>query len=447
MEKKWEELTPEEKRDIRFKNWLETPNIKFNSPEAKKAYQERITRLSNAILLKEPDRVPVQLPVGNFPIYYGGVTLQKVMYDYEELRRVWLKFLYDFEDDMDTYSGPGSIYSAKVLETIDFKMYKWPGHGLAPNVSSYQFVEDEYMMADEYDALIRDPSDFAMRVFMPRVVGALEPFKNLVPFSSILGIGSPVGYVSPGRRPDVQAAFQAIVDAGREMEKWQEVVGDCSREALAAGFPSIRGGSTLAPFDSIADILRGTRGITKDMYRQPDKLIEAMNKIADMTIEQALSMANASGGIMVGFPLHKGDDTFMSQQQFEKFYWPSLRKVILALINEGFMVMLVAEGRYEMRLETIKDLPRGWTWWHFDQTDMAKVKKILGDTACIAGNVPSSLVYTGTPQDVKEYCRKLIEVCGQDGGYILTGGASATNVPPENLRAFMEAAKEYGVYN
>ena len=444
MEKKWEELTPEEKREKRFKRWLETKDIKFASPEAEKAYKERATRLMNAILLKEPDRVPVQLPVGNFPIYYAGGTLQKVMYDYEELRRAWRKFLYDF--DMDTYSGPGSIYPGKVLETIDFKMYKWPGHGLDPGVSSYQFVEDEYMMADEYDALIRDPSDFAMRVFMPRVVGALEPLKNLVPFSSILGIGSPIGYVSPGRRPDVQAAFQAIIDAGKEMEKWQEVVGDCNREALAAGFPSIRGGSTLAPFDSIADILRGTRGITKDMYRQPDKLIEAMEKIADLTIEQAISSANALGGIMVGFPLHKGDDTFMSQKQFETFYWPTLKRVVLALINEGLMVMLVAEGRYEMRLETIKDLPRGWTWWHFDQTDMAKAKKILGDTACIAGNVPSSLLYTGTPRDVKEYCRRLIEVCGEGGGYILTGGSSVAKVNPDNLHAFMEAAKEYGVY-
>lgn len=447
MERKWQELTPEEKRDERFKRWLEAPDIEFKSPEAKKAYQERVARLSNAILLKEPDRVPVQLPVGNFPIYYSGSTLQKVMYDYEELRRAWQKFLYDFNNDMDTYSGPGGIYPGKILETIGFKMYKWPGHGLAPHVSSFQFVEDEYMRADEYDALIRDPSDFAMRVFMPRVVGALEPFKNLVPFSSILGIGSPIGYVSPGRRADVQAAFQAIVDAGTEMGRWQEVVGECSREGLAAGFPSIRGGSTLAPFDSIADILRGTRGITKDMYRQPDKLLEAIDKITDLTIEQALTMANASGGIMVGFPLHKGDDTFMSQEQFEKFYWPSLRKVVLALINEGFMVMLVAEGRYEMRLETIRDLPRGWTWWHFDQTDMAKAKKILGGTACIAGNVPSSLVYAGTPRDVKEYCGKLIEVCGEGGGYILTGGSSVYKANPDNLRAFMEAAQEYGVYD
>ena len=446
MGKEWSDLTPEVKREERFKQWLEAPGVEFSSPEARKAYRDRVKRLQDVLLLKEPDRVPVSLPLGNFPIYYAGTTLHKAMYDYDELCQAWRKFLYDFSDDMDTFSGPGAIYSAKVFEHIGFKMYKWPGCGLAPNVSSFQFVEDEYMRADEYDDLIQDPSDFALRVFMPRTISALEPLKNLVPFSSVMGIGSAIGFVSPGAKPDIRAAFQAIFDAGMELAKRQEVVGACSREVLAAGFPSIRGASALAPFDSIADILRGTVGVSKDMYRQRDKLLEAIEKISDLTIKQAIATANATGGIAIGMPLHKGDDTFMSDKQFETFYWPTLKKLILAFIEEGFMVMPVAEGRYERRLEVIQDLPKGWTHWTFDQTDMVRVKKILGNTASISGNVPSSLMMTGTPQDVKKYCRRLIEVCGEGGGYILSGGSAATETNPENLRVFMEAAKEYGTY-
>jgi uroporphyrinogen-III decarboxylase len=62
------------------------------------------------------------------------------------------------------------------------------------------------------------------------------------------------------------------------------------------------------------------------------------------------------------------------------------------------------------------------------------------------GNVPSSMLVTGNPRDVKEHCRKLIEDCGKGGGYILAGGASIGNPNVENLRAMVEAAKEYGVY-
>jgi uroporphyrinogen-III decarboxylase len=171
-----------------------------------------------------------------------------------------------------------------------------------------------------------------------------------------------------------------------------------------------------------------------------------MDVIAGITAANAIAQVEDSGGFMVSFPLHKGDDTFMNAKQFEKFYWPSLRKVILALIDEGIMVMLFAEGRYQTRLETVKDLPRGWVMWQFDQTDMATAKRVLGDTACISGNVPASLMCTGTAKQVKEYCRKLIETCAPGGGYILTGGCSATETNAENLRAMVEAAKEYGVY-
>ena len=443
MDKKWEDLTPDEKREERFRKWLAAPGVEFASPEAEKAYKERATRLGKAIRGEEPDRVPVQLPSGNFPAYYIGRTLQRVMYDYDELHRAWTEFLHDF--DMDTYRGPGLVHAARVLEILDYKLYKWPGHGLAPDVKGYQFVEGEYMMADEYDALMKDPSDFSFRVLMPRLAGVLEPLKKFAPFSSMLG--RPMNMVPTFMRPEVQAAFQALIDAGKEMSKWQKAVSACNREALAVGLPSIQCGAAAAPFDTIGDALRGTQGIMMDMYRQPDKLNRAMDFIADINIERAIEGANASGGITVWFALHKGDDTFMSPKQFETFYWPTLKKVIMALINEGIMVSLFAEGRYLTRLDVIKELPKGWAIWHFDQTDMATAKKVIGDSACIMGNVPTSLMCTGTAKDVKEYCRKLIEICAPGGGYILTGGASATETNAENLHAMMNAAKEYGVYS
>jgi uroporphyrinogen-III decarboxylase len=116
------------------------------------------------------------------------------------------------------------------------------------------------------------------------------------------------------------------------------------------------------------------------------------------------------------------------------------------VIKCGRQLELVAESRYNERLEYINDFPKGWVLWHFDQTDMASAKKMVGDRCCISGNVPASVIITGTAKDVKERCRKLIETCAPGGGYTLAGGASATKTTAENLRAFMEAAREYGVY-
>src|SRR4030043_2251020 len=107
--------------------------------------------------------------------------------------------------------------------------------------------------------------------------------------------------------------------------------------------------------------------------------------------------------------------------------------------------MLFAEGSYETRLESVNEFAKGDVSWLFDKTDMGKAKKILGEKCCIAGNAPTSLMLTGTPKSVKDYCRKLIETCGKGGGYILAGGGQGGKGRPGNVRAMLEAAKEYGV--
>ncbi len=441
MEKKWADLTWEEKREERFKRWL-SPDVKFSSLEAEKAYQARVNRFIKAIKLEEPDRVPVMLPAGNIPAYYAGANLKTVMYDYDEMKRAWRKFFHEF--DMDTFIGPGLVLPGKVLDAIDFKLNKWPGHGLADDIESYQFIEGEYIKAEEYDALIKDPSDFWLRTFLPRAVGACKAFEKLPQLTAFIGI--PVFYIAHLADPEIRAAFETLMDAGIETMKWMEAVRDVSQESLEAGFPSIWGGMSGAPFDLIGDMLRGTHGIMLDMYRRPDKLHEAMERQVPIVIDEAVAGANASGCPIIIMPLHKGTGGFMSNKQYQTFYWPTFKKVLLGLINEGLVPMPFAEGNYEPRLEIIKDMPRSSMVWWFEHMDMARAKKILGDTACIAGNVPVTLLCTGTPQEVKERCRQLIEVCAPGGGYILTGGAAMDRGNPDNLRAVMAAAQEYGVY-
>ncbi len=434
--------TPEEKRQQRFEKWLDTAGIEFDSPAASEAYKARIDRLAKFLLHQIPDRVPVSLPVDSFPAYYAGTDVHTVMYDYDELYRAWKLFLRDF--DSDTMTSPGIVYSGRVLEKVDYRLYAWPGYGLPASAKGHQFVEGEYMLPSEYGYFLKDPSDYALRVFIPRALGKAKDFIYLPPLTSLLG--RPQSLLFSAAFRGVQEGFRALADAGEEMGRYQQVVGRFGREATAAGFPGIRGTVAMAPFDTLSDALRGTRGIIMDIYRQPDNVLKAVDMIADFCIENTVASANMMGAVNVTFPLHKGDDTFMSDAQFSAFYWPSLLKVIRGLVNEGLMVTLFAEGKYNNRLEQVRDVPPGWVVWHFDQTDMVRAKKALGETCCLAGNVPTSLMCTGTPEQVKEHCRKLIENCAPGGGYLLTGGASATDVKAKNLHAMFEAAVEFGKY-
>jgi uroporphyrinogen-III decarboxylase len=438
----WSEMTWQEKREVRFNRWLNPPDVKFVSPEAEKLYKERVTRYIKAIKLEEPDRVPVMLPTGNSPAYWAGSNFRTMMYDYKKARQIWIKYMEEF-GDMDTFSGPMLIPSGKIAEVVTSKLQKLPGLGLPEDASMNQFVEGEYMMADEYDLMIMDPTDYNLRVMLPRTSDFFKPFKKLPPLR--MSFGNP--WVAALADPDIRRIFQTLMDLSGEYIEWLMANMETNNYIRSQGYPSLFGGIMAgAPFDHFADALRGTHGIVMDMYRQPQKLHEAMEKWLNLMIETSIKDFPITPSPVCIMPLHKGDDTFMSDKQFDEFYWPTLRRLFLAMIDEGLVPFPFAEGRYTNRLKQITDTPRSGVVWWFDQTDMKEAKKALGDVSCIVGNVPTSVVMTGTVEQVKENCRKLIEDCAPGGGYILGGGASVDKAKIENLRAMMDAAKEYGVY-
>ncbi len=206
------------------------------------------------------------------------------------------------------------------------------------------------------------------------------------------------------------------------------------------------GGFTQAPFDTLGDFFRGTKGLMLDMYRTPDKVVKACEKLLPFMIEIALGATKVSGNPRVFIPLHKGLDGFMSLEQFKRFYWPTLRELMVALINEGCNPCPFWEGNCTSRLPIIKDIPAGKACYAFEATDMVKAKEILGDTVCIRGNVPLSILIGGTPDDVRAYCKKLIDTVGKGGGYIMDSATGLDDAKPENVKAMFEYTKEYGVY-
>ncbi|MDD5339070.1 MAG: uroporphyrinogen decarboxylase family protein [Dehalococcoidales bacterium] len=445
MEKEWSAMTKEEKRDKRMKDYIEGTDIKFRDAKAEKLYHERVNRMVKVARCEKPDRVPVSIPAGHYPAYYAGYNFKTVMYDADKLKASWRKFMNDFYEDMDSFMGPAFVFSGRVMDICDFKNYSWPGHGLGDNVNTHQYVEAQYMKESEYGQFMKDPSDFAFRVLTPRTMGAAEGLKYFPPLTSFMA--TPLVMVYPFARKEIRESFQKLINAGEAMEQWQQELAESSKESMEAGFPAGRGGMGIAPFDVIGDFLRGTQGVAIDMFRRPQQLLECIDMVYDIIVPRAIQQINEIGGWSMGFPLHRGDDAFMSRAQFEKFYWPSLKKYIDALINEGIEVSLFAEGKYNERLDYIGDFPKGWVSWAFDQTDMANAKKAIGDKCHISGNVPSSVIITGTPEQVKDNCKRLLETCAPGGGYTLAGGAAATDVKnPRNLKVFMEAAIEYGTY-
>ena len=307
-----------------------------------------------------------------------------------------------------------------------------------------QIVEGEYMMADEYDRYIMDPTDYMLRVLMPRTDGIFESFKKLPPLRNSRGNF----WVNILSDPDIRKTFTTLMDMADANKNYNTALKEIGDLITGRGYPPfVEFGRFMAqcPFDYFADMMRGTKGIVRDIFRQPAKLHEAIDFQLDMTLKGIKDIPITNCPICA-MPLHKGDDVFMSDKQFEEYYWPGLRAIFMAMIEEGLVPLPFAEGKYTRRLRQIADTPRTAVVWWFDQTDMAEAKKILGDVSCIMGNIPSSVLKTGTTQQVKDVSRNLIETCGPGGGFILSGGATIDDGNIENLKAIMEAVYEYGAY-
>ncbi len=445
MQERFLEVSPDadQKQGERFETWLSGEGIPFADAGAAAAYRERATLIKDAIQLRQkPDRVPICPSAGFFPMEYAGISMYDAMYDYEALKKAWEAYHHDLEPD--AYTGPTSIVPGRVLDILEMTLYQWPGHGVAKN-REYQFIEDEYMKAEEYQDLIDDPTAFFLTAYFPRIFASLKPLADLPLFPPVNEIPVIPPTVMRFGTEAMQNAFQSLGQAGQEALRWREVVAQINAGIMGKGFPAFSGGFTKAPFDVIGDSLRGTTGVMLDMFRHPEELKAACERLTPIMVKCGAAACRANGHIMPFIPLHKGADGFMSDEMFRTFYWPTLRKLIIGLINEGMVPQLFAEGSYNERLDVISDIPKGKVVWWFDRTDMKRAKETVGRVACVAGNMPLDLLCTGTPEQIKTYCRKLMNTAGADGGFIFSSGAGIQGSKADNVKAMMAAAREYSV--
>jgi len=425
--------------------WRSGDGIEFIDSDAESAYRRRAGRIADVIRLKLPDRVPVVPSFGMFPYLDNGLTCEEAVFDPEKADKAAMKTLKEFEPDM--FLGSGYAIPGPMFEALGYRQLRLPGREI-PAHYVHQFAEKEYITADEfYDSFMQDPSDFMLRTYLPRVCSELKPLEMIRPFAESFGYYLTMcGSYAYFGLPEVQGALNALMKAGEESLKWVTVLERQAKEILSSGFPLFRGAGSAAPYDLVGDWFRGTMGVMTDMYRCPDKLMAVMEKLIPIAIKMALDLAGVNKNPIIGFMLHKGADGFMSPEQFNTFYWPPLRQVMMGLIDEGYVPLLLCEGTYTSRLETIADIPRGKCIYWFENVDWLKAKEILGDTVCIRGGVSPSLIFAGTVQAVKDCVKERIDVLGKGGGYIVDCGIWFDEAKHENVKAMIDFTKEYGVY-
>lgn len=429
--------------------WIKGDHLEFKSPEIKKRYQTKARRIIDTVQLRVPDQIPV-VPCGiqKFALQYEeNLTFGESLKDFDRTFSAFSKMHSDL--DFDCYIGPEFLPPSELFQMLEWQRLKLPGIDL-PNDSSFQYLEAEYMKADEYDEFMDDPSEWVLKKYLPRLSPKLAPLSNLPvihdTYQYLAGVQE-LAYAIY-ENPEIIEAFKVLQKGGAVVARyWDHLERFAQHAGGELGIPALMGAFVTPPFDIISNQYRGSRGIIVDMYRQPEKLKQAMDKMLPWSIKAALKGAKEFGNPIVTNYIFKGADAFMNEEQFETIYWPNLKKQIQGLIDEGLIVYVFTQGCNDERLKYFNELPHGSLIMHLEAgTDAFKAKEVLGGKQCIDGNVPNSLLAMGSEQDVEEHCRKLIDVCGKGGGYIMDFSALIDEGSIPNMRKMIETTHKYGKY-
>ena len=392
------------------------------SEEIQQLFEERLARYQATIALEPADRMIVAGTGSNyFGEVYAGYTRQEIMYDINKWIAAESKFAEDFPE-IDLLRT-GRIW-APIFESVGFRLYRLPGRDLPAN-ADFQFVEGEWMKADEYDLLINNPVEFLIERRLPRVLGEFMEKGSARSYMAFLKGGM---------------AYMMMAQLMREkvlnLEK-------------KYGLPQPFQGVMLAPFDTLADGYRGLQGIMIDLFERPDKVLEACDALIPDLVNCAIAIADPLKRYPIFMPLHRGNAPFLSPKQFDTFYWPPLYKAIMQLIEAGYTIRTYLEGDWTPNWHHWNELPKGKILCDIDnKADISRAKKEIGNNVCLAGGIPDRMFIFGTPDEIRSRVKELCETVGKEGGLILNGGCAIPYLTkPENFRAYIDATLEYGKYS
>ena len=393
------------------------------SGDKRELFEERLARYQTTIALEPTDRMVVGGTGTNyFAENSGGFSKQETIYDGD----TWLAAMSQFAEtypEIDVLRVSRRVWGP-LYDAVGCRLYKIPGLNLPPDIE-FQYVEGEWMKADDYDLLIKDFMQFVVERFLPRVLSEFEEKGSTRSYIAFLK-----GGIAYAMKTQMQ-------------KQWSQHM------AMKYGLPSALQGVVYAPFDVIADKFRGLQGIMIDIYERPEKVLEACEAIVPHVVNTALAGADPLRRLPVFIPLHRGCHPFLSPKQFDTFYWPSLKKTYMMLIEAGYTIRAYLEGDWTPNWHHYNELPKGKILCDIDnKADISRSKSEIGDNVCLAGGIPDSMFILGTPDQIRSRVKELCQTVGKDGGLIINGGCAIPyDTKPENFRAYVNATLEYGKYS
>ncbi|MDL2214072.1 uroporphyrinogen decarboxylase [Clostridia bacterium OttesenSCG-928-O13] len=350
---------------------------------AQELLQERLELREDLVAHKVPGRVPMYLRFSaEAACGLAGVDLMRAHYDIELMEKAYTAVCDTFVSDANPCSNIRFPASYQLLGARNW---------ILSSSGVMQHPEIEIMQAEEYDEYTAEPYTFIVEKLLPRACGALDksPAENMLAFA---------------RAQD--SYRQDSAKHGAVMAKLNQKYG--YGPGMAVG-----GGMIEAPFDFLADQLRGFKGILMDVRKRPEKIEEAIEATLPLMVKLG-TPAKIAPGATNFCPLHLAP--YINGKAFERLWWPSFLEMSKQLDAKGVGINHYCEQDFTRYGEFLAQMPTSNSFL-FEDGDYAQLKKTAGKDHVIGGFYDPTITLVKTKEECIDAAKRLLDVCMEGGQY------------------------------
>ncbi|NQT60003.1 MAG: uroporphyrinogen decarboxylase [Bacteroidetes bacterium] len=191
--------------------------------------------------------------------------------------------------------------------------------------------------------------------------------------------------------------------------------------------------------------LRGVENVLMDMILHPEFITGLLDRIVDYNMAVVkIAMEYPIDGIFFGDDWGQQKGLIMGPHYWREFIKPQLARQYQFVKDHGLYLCQHSCGDIQ---EVFPDLIEiGLDIYNTFQPeiyDVAHIKKTFGDQLTFYGGISTQHVLPfGTPAEVAEETKMMIDIMGRDGGYVAAPThAMPVDIPVENMLAFLEVVR------
>jgi uroporphyrinogen decarboxylase len=365
-------------------------------------------RIDAAIALKKTKPIPVAPLIISFAAQCAGMTQAEI---FSSLRK-WQQAL---EITFTRVGTPDAVFPLWPRDAAKSQMLRvlLPGEDLEPN-AQFQFTESEVMNRSDYNLIIKKGYRAWFMQHLPKIRSDIS--------------ASPLGRISM-----VLGFMQQGIRIKKNVTYWKRKY----------GVPALFYSACYPAFD-LFSLSRSLMPFCHDLFSCPDVIEQACKTATPGIINMAKIPLRLTRGRRVCIYPMRSSASFISPKMFERFVLPNLKQMVDTFAKNSIISILHCDGNWTPMLPYLREMPRASCVVELDgMTDIYKAKEILGDWLCLKGDVPAALLAQGEPDQVVEYCQRLIKNIGSDGGFILSSGCEVPlDAKPENVAALIRSVHD-----